>query len=72
MLISNNINNYNIGGGMVTSANSLLVSVPQNSPKPQNLALIVTIVTVVPPMLLIVTMFLLLQLLQLLPLRGGI
>ena len=61
-----------IGGGMVTSSCLLRDFTPQNAPKSQNLALIVTVVTVVPPMLLIVTMFLLLQLLPLLLHKGGI
>ena len=60
---------------MVTSSCLLRGFTPQNPRKPQNLALIVTIVTVVPPMLLIVTKFLLLQLsllFLLLPHKGGI
>jgi len=66
-IISNYINKYYKGGAVTTSC-FIREFFPQNTPKSQNLALIVTIVTIVPIMLLIVTMFLLLLLLPL----GGI
>ena len=62
------INKYIINkGGVVTSSPpSIVEKIPEKSPKTQNLALIVPVVTIVPPLLLIVTMFLLSLLLLLL------
>jgi len=62
MVIINYINKY-YKGGAIKSSFPLVGVYPAKSRKPQNLALLVTIVTVVPTMLLIVTVFLLLQLL---------